>query len=79
MVERGPEVVLLLVEDVQPTTLLGAAKVGGFHELQEIPSVTVRNASPVVREQFECVFANGLEHPEPRVIRRPTPAAPCCW
>ena len=48
VVERGPEVVLLLVEDVQPTTLRRAAKFGGFHDLQEIPSVTVRNAAPVV-------------------------------
>ena len=69
VVERGPEVVLLLVEDVQPTTLRRAAKFSGFHDLQEIPSVTVRNAAPVVGEQFERVLANGLEHPEPWMIR----------
>ena len=65
VVERGPDVVLLFVEDVQPTTLLGAAKVSGFHELQEIPSVTVRNASQVVCKEFECVLAHRLEHLEP--------------
>ena len=69
MVERCSEVVSLLVEDVQPTTLLGTAKIGRFDKLQEIPSVAVCGASPVVPEQLECVFANRLEHPEPRPIR----------
>src|SRR3954468_8839552 len=69
MVERGPEVVLLLIEGIQPMPLLGAAKIGCLRHLQIPPRVTFRYPWSVASKKFERVFANGFEHPEPRVIR----------
>jgi hypothetical protein len=54
--------VSLLVEDVQPITLFGPARFGGFHELQEILSVASFNAR---RLSFAGSSSGpSLEHPE---------------